>query len=588
MGGPGSGPKKYNRFQVPYPAPLPPPLLYPQLNRLSAKINSHKEAGNESDGGHSRPTKRTKILDNSVAALPSRVAHTDHNKATDLASKTSRNEEVNRAKEAADSLVAQALAIAKSVEDVTATPQVPMKRKRPHELAGDVSKDEIPKSARKQQPTQRSSIPNTASNRAGATLPTNQNPASSTTATQAIPRAIVNNPSLLQTVQQQQTHLTKFLEWMARWQSYQHQLAQYWKSTLPSGEARRTSTNAAAASSKGSLWNRRFDELTAYKAAYGDCLVPESYIHEEELPLGKWVVRQRELYADGKLDAGQILQLKSVGFKFESKWSVKNYSGDKEWNKQFDALMRYKDRVGHAKVPLNFPYGETLGQWAARQKKAYEDDTLDSVQHKLLETVAGFEFEPGEPNTFIPPEWRRGYDSLKMYKELMGDVEVTTGYTVTDEAGDLNLEAWLANQRTLHRKKRLTSRQVKLLEALGVDLDARKKFAFAPGGYGTAYWKGSYDCLKEFIKTNGHHEIPEDHVAINTFSKREFKLAGWLHKLRKEFKEGRLTKERAEKLRELGIDLEAKLKKTMAEAKRRRDYWFKCFEELKEFQLDHG
>jgi hypothetical protein len=60
------------------------------------------------------------------------------------------------------------------------------------------------------------------------------------------------------------------------------------------------------------LWNNNFAELTAYKAKYGDCNVPQGC--PENPQLGSWVSGQRRAFKKGKLSADRIKLLDDLGF----------------------------------------------------------------------------------------------------------------------------------------------------------------------------------------------------------------------------------------------------------------------------------
>tara|TARA_R110001592_G_scaffold363352_2_gene684826 strand:+ start:97855 stop:98556 length:702 start_codon:yes stop_codon:yes gene_type:complete len=61
-------------------------------------------------------------------------------------------------------------------------------------------------------------------------------------------------------------------------------------------------------------WKRAFAALEAYKAEYGDCLVPEDYITEDELELGEWVIKQRTDLHYSYLPLEKMLKLDEIGF----------------------------------------------------------------------------------------------------------------------------------------------------------------------------------------------------------------------------------------------------------------------------------
>ena len=70
-------------------------------------------------------------------------------------------------------------------------------------------------------------------------------------------------------------------------------------------------------------WNKRLQELRAYRAAHGSCNVPQRY--QANLPLGTWVHTQRRQYKlrkEGKKNSmtqEKIEALESIDFNWDAK-----------------------------------------------------------------------------------------------------------------------------------------------------------------------------------------------------------------------------------------------------------------------------
>jgi hypothetical protein len=70
-------------------------------------------------------------------------------------------------------------------------------------------------------------------------------------------------------------------------------------------------------------WNSRFEQLLAYKAKHGDCLVPHGY--QEDRSFAEWVHRQRTTYANhvkegrtNQVTEVRMKKLEEIGFNFVS------------------------------------------------------------------------------------------------------------------------------------------------------------------------------------------------------------------------------------------------------------------------------
>ena len=110
----------------------------------------------------------------------------------------------------------------------------------------------------------------------------------------------------------------------------------------------------------GSLWQKRYDELIAFKQQHGHCNVPR--IFEENKSLGVWVKTQRkhsELLCQGKpslMTAERQAALEKIDFK----WS-KNSS--RFWQTRYDQLVVFKQQNGHCNVPHGYAPNKSLCVW---------------------------------------------------------------------------------------------------------------------------------------------------------------------------------------------------------------------------------
>jgi hypothetical protein len=133
-----------------------------------------------------------------------------------------------------------------------------------------------------------------------------------------------------------------------------------------------------------------FDALKEYKENHGDCNVPFDWV-EDNLPLGKWVRRQRAKYHSRKLSDDRIKHLNAIGF-FGTGTSPLSNMNNKKWKKMFDALKEYKVIHGDCNVPrVWIKYKSNLGQWTKTQRSKYKDGKLSADRIKHLEDI-GFEW----------------------------------------------------------------------------------------------------------------------------------------------------------------------------------------------------
>jgi len=143
-------------------------------------------------------------------------------------------------------------------------------------------------------------------------------------------------------------------------------------------------------------WEERLQELVAYKALYGNCLVPNKY--QDNHALGRWVDKQRQdyrKYREGKrsvMTEERIKILESHGFC----WSVDDYA----WEQRLAELVDYKLVHGNCLVPHNYSANPQLANWVIQQRQDYkklcQGRKSAMKQHRFAKlNAAGFEWNAG-------------------------------------------------------------------------------------------------------------------------------------------------------------------------------------------------
>ncbi|CAJ1934386.1 unnamed protein product [Cylindrotheca closterium] len=121
---------------------------------------------------------------------------------------------------------------------------------------------------------------------------------------------------------------------------------------------------------------------------------------------------------------------------------------------------------------------------------------------------------------------------LMVYQEREGHCRVPTSHL---EAGR-KLGLWLARQREVFKSGKMDPTYSSRLEEVGV--------VWNPGAW---LWDAHFDALVEFKKSEGHCDVPQFHQEKGEY------LGTWLNKQRQDYRRGKLPKERAKRLEELGV-----------------------------------
>ena len=140
-------------------------------------------------------------------------------------------------------------------------------------------------------------------------------------------------------------------------------------------------------------WERGFAALMIFRKREGHCC-PSRYHIEGKFKLGPWVTTQR--YYKGNLSAKRKRRLNAIGFV----WNWRDYV----WDRGFRALLKFKRREGHCRVPASHSEENyKLGDWVSTQrryKKIYRKEM--SAERKARLNKIGFVWHParGPPRKF--------------------------------------------------------------------------------------------------------------------------------------------------------------------------------------------
>ncbi|KAL3944410.1 MAG: hypothetical protein SGBAC_001534 [Bacillariaceae sp.] len=190
-----------------------------------------------------------------------------------------------------------------------------------------------------------------------------------------------------------------------------------------------------------------------------------------------WLSWQRTLQRDGRLRDDRKERLEGIGFK---DWTLKRKKKNEEtipnsWMRQYKNLRVYVTENGHAMVPQHKHTDDhdnrTLANWVLKQRALRKNGLLSAKKIALLEEL-DFVWTFDGSNAPLRSgklcdqrkEFDISYDHLRQYKEENGTIEDVRGDMMI---GDRNVGKWLANQKSLCRRGRLSDDRKDRLEELG-------------------------------------------------------------------------------------------------------------------------
>ena len=278
-------------------------------------------------------------------------------------------------------------------------------------------------------------------------------------------------------------------------------------------EALRAAITAACIDAIGDPWFERYGQLVSYKEKHGNCAVPSRM-----KPLGTWVVNQRVLQKDGLLDDAKIELLNRIGFTWDPKGSV--------WRTHYLALLGYRDRFGHCRVPQNWPENRKLAKWVQTQRVRRQRNKMSAERIAMLDR-AGFEWE------VLSMSWHDRLEELRQYKAARGHMRVPAKWPENQP-----LASWVTEQRYRYRRNKLTSEQIGLLNEIGFEWEVQQSRKAA--------WERMFGRLLDHHNQHGNFRVPE-----NTPENKS--LGTWMQRQRNQLRAGRLPAECRERLNAVGF-----------------------------------
>ncbi len=337
-------------------------------------------------------------------------------------------------------------------------------------------------------------------------------------------------------------------------------------------------------------WNKGFAHAKEYYEKYGNLDVPSDYKRKDKYALGCWVCRQREWYKKGELTEEQITLLNSIGM-------VWNYSRKNDWDVCFGYTKEFFDKNGHLNIPhdykvdgiwlnkwlneqkqiylgkrkgkslteeqieklesigmhwgsksdrawdnqyakllqwyerkgnINIPKRHTLSNWLNVQRKKYRSGELSQEQiDKLSKLGIVWEFDDG---------WERGFEHAKEYVEEYSTTNIPSTHVCDD---GYKLGSWWSNQQYKYKLGKLTTDKIERLAGLGLNLSQSTQ---------DEKWYVGFETLKQYMQTYGCEPKPRE-IFHNV------DLYEWLRNQRRRYQSGKLSDERINLLKELGVTL---------------------------------
>ncbi len=258
-------------------------------------------------------------------------------------------------------------------------------------------------------------------------------------------------------------------------------------------------------SPKLNQWQKRLEELQAYKQKYGHCNVSSAIA----CALNVWISAQRTAYKKVQLDAWKVERLNALGFDWDPLLN--------QWQVNFEQLQAYKQKHGHCNASSGASC--SLRKWVLMQRRIYKEGRLNNNKIVLLNSL-GFDWDP------YVNQWNQQFEKLQYYKKQHGHCNVFMGISSS-------LCSWVWDQRKSYKKGELDAWKIEKLNTLEFDWDPRLK-----------QWQTNFEQLQAHKEKHGDCEVPD-----TTSS-----LYNWIKKQKMAYKKGLLENPRVALLNSLDFD----------------------------------
>lgn len=281
-----------------------------------------------------------------------------------------------------------------------------------------------------------------------------------------------------------------------------------------------------------SSWDRMYKKLEEYYAEHKNSKVPKSY-HDKKLV--NWVILQRQSYKKGILSDEKKVLLDKLDF-FWGRTRV----GFKQW---VNLLIDYKKKYGNLEVPNDYTVNNyPLGNFVRNMRALYKSGTLKNKEKIILEQL-GFQWQIRKrgKNRYTFQDY---YDEIRIFYNKYQHFYPHSQYTVRE---DMELGQWVSRIRSYYKNHTLQLDQEEKLNAINFPFESNDDFD----------WDDRYKELESYKEKYGHCNVPK--VEIGTVYQNIFRRSGfglWVDNQREHYRNGKLSKERIEKLEMLGFQWE--------------------------------
>lgn len=237
-------------------------------------------------------------------------------------------------------------------------------------------------------------------------------------------------------------------------------------------------------------WERYYEAAKKYYEENGNLLAPYSYVNENGINIGQWLVTQRMAKKNGIRKWGfseeRSARLDEIGMV----WDVPDYL----WEENYEAAVRYHRENGDLDVPAKYVDSEgiCLGVWLDSMRKSRRTDSssLTAEQISRLDKL-GMSWDDRNNR-----KWNDMFRELTEYYKDNNNFNIPVSYKTKNGAC---LDTWVERQRILYRDGKLSDARIEKLKSINFVFDAT-----------SSRWEEKYLLLKKYYDEHGNTDISDD------------------------------------------------------------------------------
>ena len=263
-------------------------------------------------------------------------------------------------------------------------------------------------------------------------------------------------------------------------------------------------------------WERYYEAAKKYYEENGNLLAPYSYVNENGINIGQWLVTQRMAKKNGIRKWGSSEERSARLDEIGMVWDVPDYL----WEENYEAAVRYHRENGDLDVPAKYVDSEgiCLGVWldSMRKSRRTGSRSLTAEQISRLDKL-GMSWDDRNNR-----KWNDMFRELTEYYKDNNNFNIPVSYKTKNGAC---LDTWVERQRILYRDGKLSDARIEKLKSINFVFDVT-----------SSRWEEKYLLLKKYYDEHGNTDISDD----LTVSKASIKT--WISRQKKVCQRGKIVR----------------------------------------------